>query len=194
MDEPCVDLKQERLKVRTLRLRIDQLEAENAELRRVLENLADGLDDYWVTTNEGQKVVDALRTAISQPSGGKVQAADRNPLDPCAKCGHLKDTPQHELGCDGKPNPQGVAIDAGEKVQDAARTFGLMKMDAAINNVTQYYNAVGTKLWEEPMIMRRIWRVGQTLIANSITYRVDAVEVSGNVQRVAVAALREGDR
>jgi hypothetical protein len=52
-----------------------------------------------------------LRRTISAETPPTPAAPDplANYVDPyrCPECGYCRDTPQHELGCEGKPNPQG---------------------------------------------------------------------------------------
>lgn len=49
-----------------------------------------------------------------------------------------------------------------------------------------YRDIYGNLLWEEPMVFRRLYSVGQDFIINSITYIVRRVAVVDNIQHLNI--------
>ena len=75
---------------------------------------------------------------------------------------------------------------------DAARAEALVAAMMAVERITRirYVDTAGETLWEEPMIFRRLWAVGQSLIHDRVAYQVVARTVEGSVQQVRLVPCR----
>lgn len=61
-------------------------------------------------------------------------------------------------------------------------------LDAKITEIN-YRNVVGTLLWTEPMIYKRLWKVGQDFVENHITYLVKRVSLADGIQHVNIEPI-----
>lgn len=61
-------------------------------------------------------------------------------------------------------------------------------LDAEITEI-YYRSVVGTLLWTEPMIYKRLWAVGQDFVAKHIIYLVKRVSLVDGIQHVNVEPI-----
>ena len=56
-------------------------------------------------------------------------------------------------------------------------------------DIIHYRDIYGKYLWEEPMIFRRLYHIGQDLVSNSITYIVKRVAIVDNILIIAMTTI-----
>ena len=61
-------------------------------------------------------------------------------------------------------------------------------LDAEITEI-HYRSVVGTLLWTESMIYKRLWSVGEDFVANHIIYLVKRVSLADGIQHVNVEPI-----
>lgn len=66
-------------------------------------------------------------------------------------------------------------------------------MDKYNVRVIHYRDMYGEFLWKEPMIFKRLFAVGNSLVEDSVEYIVKRVAIADDIQHVNIERAQSGD-